>query len=51
LQRIEGNEGIDLRPKRKEIVEELDDEPQMIANVITTADNLAARKRGRPKKI
>jgi hypothetical protein len=51
LQRIEGNEGIDLRPKRKEIVEELDDEPQMIADVITTADNLAARKRGRPKKI
>jgi hypothetical protein len=46
MQRIEGNEGTDLRPRRQQIVAEIDD--------IDVADEVieaAPRPRGRPRKV
>lgn len=55
MQRVEGNEGIDLRPKRLQFTQEIDE-----ANDIEEVDEVevepevedeAPRRRGRPKKV
>jgi len=58
LQRIEGNEGIDLRPKRKAIVEmvkapidEIVDEPFEDDVPTLTQEAPVVRRRGRPRKV
>jgi len=53
MQRVEGNEGIDLRPRRKEVIQSLED---VVDETIDDSDDetiadLSPRRRGRPRKV
>jgi hypothetical protein len=53
MQRIEGNEGIDLRPRRKEVIQPISDpvdyaESDALSEVV---EDVAPKRRGRPRKI
>ena len=52
LQRVEANEGIDLRAKRKEVIQSIPDEA-LEEGIIEAQDELesAPRTRGRPRKV
>jgi len=53
MQRIEGNEGIDLRPRRVKLaeqpVDDIVDEPEIDAS--SESEEEAPRRRGRPRKV
>lgn len=54
LQRVEGNEGTDLRPRRKEVIRSIEVEDELIeeGSQDDVADEEAApKRRGRPRKV
>lgn len=53
MQRIEGNEGIDLRPRRKEVIRSISDTVEDIVSetLSEVVEEMAPKRRGRPRKI
>lgn len=55
IQRVEGNEGIDLRPRRKEVIRsvEVEDfvEEEVEIDETPVVSELAVKRRGRPRKV
>ena len=49
MQRVEGNEGTDLRPKRVDFAQEVDDVEEV--EVEPEVEGEAPRRRGRPRKV
>lgn len=52
LQRIEGNEGTDLRPRRKEVIRSIDPVVEEVeVSEIEDVETEAPKRRGRPRKV
>ena len=54
MQRVEGNEGTDLRSRRKEVIRSIDLEEDVQESAVTTlekvVEEMAPKRRGRPRK-
>lgn len=51
IQRVEGNEGVDLRPRRKEVIQSLETEELLEEGSQDEFEDDAPRRRGRPRKV
>tara|TARA_R110000822_G_scaffold120614_1_gene254088 strand:+ start:1119 stop:1817 length:699 start_codon:yes stop_codon:yes gene_type:complete len=54
LQRVEGNEGIDLRPRRKEVIRSIEVEDELLeegSQDEVLEEEAAPKRRGRPRKV
>jgi len=54
LQRVEGNEGTDLRPRRKEVIRSIEVEDELLeegSQNEVLEEETAPKRRGRPRKV
>lgn len=54
LQRVEGNEGTDLRPRRKEVIRSIEVEDELLeegSQDEVLEEEVAPKRRGRPRKV